>query len=113
MNTPTRIQDSRAGGRKKWIGLAQVRPKLGNKALGEAVGAFVASIALASSGDDYAALVTETLDRYGFDVLEIVDVELYETRLSKHPVATNVQELAEHINEDRPVGLATFHSFKE
>jgi hypothetical protein len=103
----------RPGGRKRWIGLAQVKPKSGNKALGEAVGAFVASIALASSIDDYAALVTETLDRYGFDVLGIEDVELYETRLSKHSVAADVQELAEHINEDRPVGFATFHSFKE
>lgn len=91
----------------------QVKPKPGNKTLGEAVGAFVASIALASSVDDFAAAVTETLDRYGFDVLGIEDVELYEARLSKHPMASDVQELAERINEDRPVGLATFHSFKE
>ena len=113
MHTPTKIQDSRAGGRKRWIGLAQVKPKPGNKALGEAAGAFVASIALANSLDDYVAVVTETLDRYGFDVLKIEDIELYEARLNKHTVADDVQELAEHINEDIPVRFATFHSFKE
>ena len=96
-----------------WIGLVNVRPKAGNAALGNALGAFVASIALAKGPGDYGQKVTEVLNQYGFDIVHIDDVELFEDRMHKHLVTPNILQLAAGVTQENPVALADFHSYKE
>jgi hypothetical protein len=95
----------------KWIGLAQVKPRPGNKLLDDAAGAFVAAVSLASGLDDYVAKVTTVLSAYGFDVLNIKDIEPCVVRAQKYPLESAVQELSEQVSEEGPVSLGTFHTF--
>jgi len=97
----------------KWIGLINVKPRPGNSALGNALGAFVASIALADGPEEYGRKVTEALNEYGFDVVQIEDVELFEDRVQKHSVTPDILELAAAVTQENPVALADFHSYIE
>jgi hypothetical protein len=99
--------------RKKWIGMAKVRPRPGNTDLGEAIGAFVAAIGFADSREDYVGLVTRLLNDEGFDVEEIADIELYEDRVQKFSVSPGIQDLANSVEDDGHFGLGSFHTFRE
>lgn len=97
---------------QKWIGLARVRPRPGNDALGGALGAFVASIALAESAGDYASKMTVLLNELAFEVLEIEDVELLDDRMRAHSLSPDILKLAKQVDEETPLVLADFHSFR-
>jgi hypothetical protein len=96
----------------KWIGLAHVRPSLGNTALGNSAGAYVAAVGLADNADTFARLVSEKLHEYDFQVVEVEDIELFERRSAKYEVDPEVTNMAESLNTENPVALATFHAYK-
>ena len=110
MNIPNRETQQP---KQKWIGLVNVRPKAGNDGLGNALGAFVASIALAEGPADFGRKVTEVLTQYGFDIVRIEDIEPFEDRVQKHSVTPNILKLAADVTHENPVALADFHSYKE
>jgi hypothetical protein len=109
MNTRIRTKNE---SQQKWIGLAQVKARRGNNALGKAPGAFVASIALAESPEAFAQKVTEVLNKSKFDVLGIEDIELLERRRSRHLINPDILKLAEQVTKENPVAIATFHSYE-
>lgn len=98
---------------QRWIGMAHVRPRPGNDALGDAKVAFVVSIAWADSVRDYSEQVTAVLNNYDFDVLEIEDIETLGERLKTQGVAAEIHEVAITVTENNHVALATFHAFSE
>jgi hypothetical protein len=96
----------------KWIGLVRVKPRPNNQALGKATRAFVASIALAETLEDFAKKCTEALNKQDFEVLGIEDAELWEQRAKRSNPDPEVLRLVEAVNEETPVVLATFHSYQ-
>ena len=50
-----------------WIGTVHVKPKPGNEDLGEAVGAYVSTLALADSEETYSIRVYELFDEWDFE----------------------------------------------
>jgi hypothetical protein len=94
-----------------WIGLARVKPRVGNKTLSSAAGAVVPVLALALNQDDFVTKAVTTLNRYEFDVMEIENVELYAKRMAKYKVADHIALLAKSLSENAPVAFGPFHSY--
>lgn len=109
MNTPTR---GHGHSERKWIGLARVTPKRGNDALRGAKGAYVSAVALADNVTDFSQVVTSTLNKHGFDVVEIEDIEEFAERAGKFSIASDVANLAERLSAQNSVALGTFHSYQ-
>ncbi len=99
--------------RQCWIGLAHVRPKVGNNMLEGALGAFVPILALADGIDEFVSITTMRLESYDFDVIEIEDIELFEERLSKSDVEDEIKALADGLSDEDPVVMDFFQAYDE
>lgn len=97
--------------KQKWIGLAHVKPKTGNNLLQGALGAFVPILALTTEIDDFVALTTTYLESFGFEVLEIEDIELFKDRLRNSDVEDVIIALAEELTDEDPIILDTFQAY--
>jgi hypothetical protein len=97
----------------KWIGLAHVRPMSGNTALGSSTGAYVTAVGLANDADAFVRILTARLREYGFQVIEIEDIEMFEKRSARFKVDLEVTSMAASLDMENPVALATVHSYKK
>lgn len=104
--------DERRQDESIWIGLPHVRPNQGNTLLDGAVGAYVPTLALASSIEDYVDKVTTFLDEYGFCVLEILDVELFDERMKRCEVDPGLRTLVGSLGSDAPVAFYVFNTYE-
>ena len=96
-----------------WIGLVNVIPMPGNNELMSAKGAYVNVIALASSSDDYDAIVKSELSKLDFFVVSTEDVELLTERVKHSTLAQELYSIADDVKRTGDLGLGTFHAYQE
>ena len=78
-----------------------------------AIGAYVPAVALANNSDEFTEIVATTLNGYGFDVLNIEDIEPFEES-SQHPSCTpDLLALARQLTAESPAAVGTFHSYRK
>ena len=94
-----------------WVGLADVVPAKGSKALGESKGAFVNVLGLASSKSQFIELAKEALIKEGFFLVSLEEVELFFERIKSYEVADELHDLANQIKEKGGVGWGKFHTY--
>ncbi len=97
--------------RQCWIGLAHVKPKLGNNLLEGAIGAFVPILALADGIDNFLSITKKWLESYDFDVIEIEDIELFMERLKNSDVEEELKAISEKLTDKDPVAMDTFQAY--
>src|SRR5438445_10439984 len=102
MSTPTKNPVRR---RAKWIGLIHVRPIAGNRALGDAKGAYVTCVALAKSAYDFGRVAADALPEHDFQAIEIEDVELFTRRARNRKVAPEIIKLSEYLSAHNRAAL--------
>ena len=108
------MADTRSGPNKEaWIGLAHVRPKPGTNNLEGALGAFVPVLVLADCAEGFAAAAATCLDSYGFDVIEIEDIELFADRVRTQTVHEDIRKLAASLSPQQPVAVDTFQAYED
>lgn len=98
---------------KVWIGLANVKARVGNEALEGNSRAFVNALAVAEDPADYRKKVTGALIKMGFDVLEIDEDEPLANRLRKYVVDPQLRELAAEAERSGEVTFGNFHSYED
>lgn len=96
-----------------WIGLAHVKPKLGNDLLDGARGAFVPVLALASNVNEFTSRAMSLLRKYDFHVVEIEDIEPLKIRLAHSAIDNAIVNLASNISEDNYVVFSSFETYDE
>ncbi len=94
-----------------WIGTVHVRPKPGNEDLGEALGAYVPTLALADSEETYSIRVYELFNKWDFEALEVVNHESLSVRLSREPVDEYLITLADTLGEKNPAAWGKFQVY--
>jgi hypothetical protein len=94
-----------------WIGLAHVKPKSGNRALADALGAFVPAVGLAPSDIKFAEALAYLLEQRDFDVVEITEMDPLRVRIAQGKVDEELLELASTLSSETPIYLGTFHSY--
>lgn len=52
------------------------------------------------------------LNDFGFEVMEIEDIELFEDRCRAFPVSADVLEHASRLTPEEPMALGTVHAYK-
>ena len=97
--------------RQCWIGLAHVKPKVGNSLLEGALGAFVPILALAEGIDLFISMSTMWLESYDFEVIEIEDIEPFKERLMKSDVEDDLKALVEGLTDENPIAIDTFQAY--
>jgi hypothetical protein len=102
---------SNSGERRRWIGLANVRPLPGNDLLGQANGAAVALVAEACSTSDFLRCVERQLLGLQFELVSLEDVELLEERVARHQLPASLLAAVAAISEDEPIALGSFHAY--
>jgi hypothetical protein len=110
MNTPI---DRLCSKQETWIGLAHVKPRPGNKTLGNAIGAIAPVLALAFSTESFVSKAVKMLNICKFDVVEIEDIEPLQKRLKKCDVSSDIIALATSLNENCSVAFGSFHLYSE
>lgn len=91
-----------------WIGLVGLRPRKGNDSLGDARGAFVRFLALATDETDYQKEMHAALDEFKFDFDEVSEVEPYRQFVSREGSDAEVAEVARKVSAD---GYSRFGEF--
>ena len=91
-----------------WIGLVGLRPRKGNESLGDARGAFVLFLALASDETEYTIEMYAALEEFQFDFDEVCDVEPYLDFVSRKGLDVELAEIATNVSED---GYSRFGEF--
>jgi len=94
-----------------YIGMVGVVPILGSDLLGDAKGAYVNVLALASEPQDYEAGVRRALEDLGLSPFEFEDVEPFVKRASQRILEEHLHVLALEVSESGQVRFATFHTF--
>ena len=94
-----------------WIGLAHVKPQSNNRLLGDASGAFVPVLALASGIENFISMATHFLDSCSFETIEINDVELYKDRLLHSTVCGEIKELRGSLSAENPISVDVFQAY--
>src|SRR5258708_17025727 len=94
-----------------WISLVGVGPLPGSTTLGEAKGAYVNVLALASDAQQYEAAVRNALQELGLFAFEFEDVELFAERARHRQLDEELHDLAEEARSSRNVRFADFHTY--
>src|SRR5262249_49547102 len=95
-----------------WIGLAHVRSVRSPDLLEGALGAFVPVVGLSENQENFVSQVFSVLEPMGLYILEIKDIDKWENRISRFPVAEHIQNLVRSLGPDNPVLLSDFHSYE-
>ena len=98
---------------QRWIGLANVRPVVGNDLLAGARGAFVAVIGDAINESTFLALVERGADELDFEVVSLEDVELVSCRTKEHPLPDDLVAALSDLSPSSPIAFGSFHSYRE
>ena len=96
----------------RWIGLADVRPMVGNELLGQAKGAVVAVVADAQSVEAFFDVIRSELASLGFVVRSLEDVEPLVDRRNRTTLPTALVASIEAISLTAPLALGSFHSYR-
>jgi len=105
--TPSRKSKSEA-----WIGLVHVKPGHGHEWQHAGIGgAYAATVALASSGDEFLATVDVYLRTMNLVVVEAEDVEPMRVRLHDGAPDDALKALASALTDSQPVGLTVFDTY--
>jgi hypothetical protein len=95
-----------------WIGAVSVRPRAGNRLLGNAASASVAVLAQASNLSDYRNAVADALNHLGFELVDVDDAEPLTERQTKAFVEEYLYILAGEVERTGAVAFGTFHAFE-
>lgn len=101
-----------AGGEGRWIGLADVRARQGNPALGGACGALVAVVGDARDSAAFLRMVEAELGKLGFQLLALDDVEPLALRRDRHPLPRALEDAVHGITAQQPLALGSFHAYR-
>ena len=96
-----------------YIGLVGVGPKQGCTLLGDAKGAYVNALALASSSQEYETEVSRALAHSELYAFEFEEVEPFEQRASHRVLDKELHDLAFEVVTSKRPRFATFHTFAE
>lgn len=94
-----------------WIGTLHVTPKSGNDLLEGAIGAFVPILAFADSEQDFASKAQALMQAYEFNVLEILDVELFNERRKHSEISEGIVSTAQRLCNSEPIAPCTFQGY--
>ncbi len=92
-----------------WIGLALVKQRERDGALGDADQAYVNVLAPAMDGLDFRAQVKQAVKELQLTLIRLDDAETMKARLSKHHIHKDLRNLAK---EAERTGLARFDIFQ-
>ena len=96
------------GTKTLWIGLVGLRPRAGNDSLGDARGAFVHVLTLATDEDDYVRQMHLALDEFQFDFDQVCDVEPYSVLVEREGKNGALDQVAQKVSAD---GYSRFGEF--
>lgn len=97
--------------REVHIGMVGVVPAKGSDLLGNAKGAYVNVLALASTPQEYEDEVQRALGGLGLFAFEFEDVEPFANRASQRSLEADLYVLAAEVSETGQPRFATFHTF--
>jgi len=94
-----------------WIGVADVVPVSGSRALGDASGAFVGVAGLSESKAAFRDLVARSLVTMGFQLFDLEDEELIESAAQESSMDAELLTKAHALTVERPLVFGTFHAY--
>lgn len=95
-----------------WIGLAHVKPRIGNDLLEGAAGAFVPVVAIAEDFDRFLSVVYNYLHKYQFEIIGVEDVELFREREEHDTVDEDIRDLVNRLTHEAPIALSMFEAYE-
>lgn len=99
--------------RKVWIGLVGVESHPGNDLLGDARGAYVNVVTLASSVSDYTDRVRAAVNELGLRLTEIENPEPLSRRTAKYAVNEEILTMANTARKLDSVTFGTFYPYED
>jgi hypothetical protein len=96
--------------RRVWVGQVEVKPQAPDTFLGPVDRAFAATVALVSSPDEFASLVTAYLSKLHLEVVAVKDVVLLATKLKAGRGDQSVVDAAAGLTPEDPVATASFET---
>ena len=94
-----------------WIGRFDVKPRLGNDALGAAKGAIVNVVALATSDDGFLQMVKSAMNEYEFDTLHYDDVTPLVEWRRNNTLDEGLEDLVNSLTSEFPIQFDEFQSY--
>lgn len=94
-----------------WIGLVGVGQLPGSAALGDASGAYVTVLALASDRESFESNIRSELVRLGLFAFETEDIERLADRHDAMAGDDDIKELAGRVTPLEPVVFGSFHAY--
>jgi len=110
----THIQEKASHAMKStevWIGRFDVKPRLGNDALGAAKGAIVNVVALATSDDGFLQMVKSAMNEYEFDTLHYDDVTPLVEWRRNNTLDEGLEDLVNSLTSEFPIQFDEFQSY--
>ncbi len=92
--------------------MLHVTPQEDNDLLKGSLGAFAPVLALAESEKDFAIQAANLMEAYGFNVVDIYDVELFEERCSHAVVAKDIVAIAKRLCKEESVVPGSFEVYE-
>lgn len=97
---------------QRWIGLAEVQPRVGVTVLGtRARGAFVSIVAFVRDPQEFRGVSARAFTEYGLQLIKLEDVEPLSTRVARQRVDPILLQDAERIPKDTLFVFGSFHSY--
>lgn len=94
-----------------WIGLARVKQPSNVDILGDADGAYVNVLTLATNAADFHFQVEEAIKELGLSLSKLDDVETMSHRQSKHSVHREIKDLSKEVMRTGALRFDVFQSF--
>ncbi len=98
--------------RAPWIGVVDLKPKLGNSIFDGAPGAFSNVLCLARDEDEYQGMVEETFGELGFEVKAFEEIKPFEQRRRQLSPDDELLDLATQLSESSPLVYDTFYIYE-
>jgi len=94
-----------------WIGLVGVAAFPGGTSLGDAAGAYVTALAMASSSEQYESVVKNALVELGLFAFEFEDVETFAHRAQQFQLDEKLYEIADDVRKSCEVRFDSFYTY--
>ena len=105
--------ENMTGDRERWIGLAHIRPWIGNDMLGDAKAAVVAVVGEAVDRSAFLTLVEAEVRGLRCDLLSLEDVEPLATRMAHHSLPEDFRDAISALSSESKIAYGTFHAYSE
>ncbi len=102
----------REANREVWIGLVDVRPKLGNSIFDGAPGAYSNVLCLTRDEAEYRRMVEGTFGEFGFEVKAFENIGPLEHRRGDLSPDDEILDLADRVSEVSPLVYDTFYVYE-